>query len=114
MVSRVLLSQTCDILENTQVLNDVRRPVVTESEFATGIKCRLDTIRFRSPEKPDLSSMKTEYHALLYMVPVPYIREDMSIRLNSDIYEIVSIANVSNAQGGSHHLELEVVRKVKA
>lgn len=103
----LLLSQTCNVIQQVKTAGTVGRISYTDTTFKADAKCKLDPTRVRSSERDDSGALKTVYRSVLFIENIVGLTTDMRIVLGSNTFEIISVAPIPNLRG-INHMELEV------
>ena len=123
MVNEFLI-QICDIMQttrNSQVLDDLGKPISQEVTVVTGLKCREDPTRYRSRENWSEKAGEAIESSHLGFIYTDWttvkITNDMRIRIYAgvdslnkqlyDYYNIVSANALRDLAGTGHHYEIE-------
>ncbi len=108
MVS-LLFSDRCTIQRKVAVLDSVNRPSsYTLTTVHADVKCRHDSLRFRSRERTESGSNQAIMQEMIFTEYFTDVTADMLILIGSQTYEILAVSPVTNSIKG-HHLEIEVV-----
>jgi hypothetical protein len=102
-----LYTSRCIITKQTSAKDTVGRVTYTSVNHKEDVRCRLDSLRFRSQEVSEPGTVQSILRAMIYTEPIPGITPDMQIVLNGNTYNIISINSMDGLVVDSH-LEIEV------
>ncbi len=107
MVS-ILFSDICTIQKQVAVKGDIGRPIYTLTTVHENVRCRHDSLRFRSRERTESGADQAIMQEMIFTEFFDDVTADMKILIGTQTYEIIAISPVTNGIKG-HHLEIEVV-----
>lgn len=112
MVS-ILFSDICTIQKQVASMGGVNRPTYTLTTVHANVKCRHDSLRFRSRKRTEPGANQAIMQEMIFTEYFDDVTSDMKILIGTQIYEIISVSPVTNGVQG-HHLEIEVIHSENA